>query len=233
MSQKHPISPSKAQPNPKRPNSAQGDPIITRGAIAINPDSVLRTFDDLVLKPIDKFSGTKLPSNAEVLQRIFYVKDNSDPQMNRSNGSIVDEILPELETIYNSVPCAMKRKDTCKAKILNLYEKWRSMTKNDGKKSLSAAVTLRFKDELSSLCDLLAQDVIHQIEVDRSRTQAQRTEDIKFLQDQKSERKASITPIVDKAFVKRQERKEQRSENIKRSTSLTTQISSMTTNGKY
>ena len=45
MSQKHPISPIKNPPDSKRPNSSLGNKIVTRGATAINPVSILRTFD--------------------------------------------------------------------------------------------------------------------------------------------------------------------------------------------
>ena len=75
MSQKHPTSPLKSQPQPKRPNSAQGNPIVTRGATALNIDSTIRNFDTFFLKPIEKFDPKKLPTNADILQRIFYVKD--------------------------------------------------------------------------------------------------------------------------------------------------------------
>ena len=214
MSQKHPISPVKNPPDSKRPNSSLGNKMITRGATAINPVSVLRTFDSITLRPIAAFSGSKLPTNGEILERIFYEKDFSDTQNNKPTKSVIDYIFPEIEAIYQKVPCPMKRKDKCKAKILKLYDEWQRLSKHVGK-GQSDSTTVSFKEQLSILCDLSAQDAVDQIAVDRARTQAQRKEDIDFLQDQKTTRKGTLLPTIDKSYVKRMERKEVRDQQVK------------------
>ena len=84
MSEKQPTSPLKNQPPSKRPNSSLGNPILTRGATAINTDSTLRIAGPIILKPIAAFKGSQLPTNAEILQRLFYAKDNADTKMNAS-----------------------------------------------------------------------------------------------------------------------------------------------------
>ena len=223
MSEKHPTSPSKFQPVAKRPNSAQGKPIVTRGATAINPESVLRRFDTLVLRPIASFDGTKLPTNAEVLQRLFYVKDNEDTKMNASTKSLIDRILPEIESIYSKVPCEMQRKDNCKRIITKLYENWRSYAKNNGN-GLSQETISAYKDELSKLCDLTTKETINKIAVDRSRTPKQREEDIKFVQDQKTTRQSKLSPTVDQSFTQRQERKNVRSTALEKRLQKSTQL---------
>ena len=78
-----PTSPAKNQPPPKRPNSSLGRPIVTRGATAFNVDSTLRKIGTIILKPIAAFDGKKLPTNSEILQRLFYVKD-LDSSFNKS-----------------------------------------------------------------------------------------------------------------------------------------------------
>ena len=228
MSQKHPISPIKNPPDSKRPNSSLGNKIITRGATAINPVSILRTFDSMTLGPIASFSGSKLPTNAEILERIFYEKDFKDTQNNKPTKSVIDDILPEIEAIYAKVPCPMKRRDTCKAKILTLYDKWQKLSKHVGK-SLSESTTISFKEELLSLCDLSAQDAVDQIAVDRARTQSQRKEDIDFLQDQKTTRQGRLLPGVDQSYVKRKERKEVRDQQFKSALNKSTATESSTT----
>ena len=216
MSEKHPLSPSKATPPPKRPNSAQGEPILTRGATAINPISVERRFDSVILIPIASFEGSRLPTNAEVLQRIFYVKDHEDTMMNCSTKSLIDRILPEIEFIYSKVPCEIQRKDNCKAKITKLYENWRKYSKNVGK-SLPQSTIDSFKDELSKVCDLTRKDTISKIATDRSRTSKQREEDIKFMQNQMTgDRSSRLAPNVDQSFMKRQERKSVRSNALEK-----------------
>ena len=228
MSQKHPISPIKNPPDSKRPNSSLGNKVITRGATAINPVSILRTFDSMTLRPIAAFSGSTLPTNSEILERIFYEKDFTDTQNNKPTKAVIDDILPEIEAIYAKVPCPMKKRDKCKAKILNLHEKWQKLSKHVGQ-SLSESTTASFKEELSSLCDLSAQDAANQISVDRARTPAQRKEDIDFLQDQKTTRKGRLLPGVDQSYVKRKERKEVRDQQRKSALNKSTTTKTTTT----
>ena len=228
MSQKHPISPIKNPPDSKRPNSSVGNKVITRGATKINPISVLRTFDSMILTPSAAFSGSKLPTNAEILERIFYEKDHGDTQNNKPTNSVIDDILPEIEAIYDKVPCPMKRKDKCKAKIVKLHDKWQNLSKNIGNGLPNSAI-ISFKEELCSLCDLSAQDAVDQIGVDRARTPAQRKQDIDFLQDQKTTRIGKLQPTVDKSYVKRKERKEMRDQEVKSALSKPTTTKSSTT----
>ena len=209
MSEKHPLSPSKATPQPKRPNSAQGKPLTTRRATAI-VESDIRKFDSLILRPLVAFDDKKLPTNGEVLQRLFYIKDK-DSSFNCSTRSLIDKILPEIQFIYSKVACEMQRKDNCIRVITRLYEKWQKLSKNEGKKSLPQSTVDDFKDELSKLCDLTSKEALNKISLDRGRTPKQREEDIKFIQNQKGDRTFKMEPTLDKSFAKRQERKTVRS----------------------
>ena len=215
MSKKHPISPLKNPPDSKRPNSSLGTQVITRGATAINIPSTIRTFDSMTLKPIEKFDGSQFPTNAQVLERIFYEKDFSDPLMNRPTKDVIADIYPEIESIYAKLPCPMKRKDKCLEKMLKLYEKWQKLSKNvNTLKNLSDSSKESFKKELASLCDFSAQDALEKISTDRGRTQAQKNEDIQFMKDQNTDRKGKFLPEIDKSFVKKQERKEIRNQEV-------------------
>ena len=225
MSEKHPISPSKATPPPKRPNSAQGNPITTRRATAI-VESDIRRFDSLMLRPIAAFDDRRLPTNGEVLQRLFYIKDK-DSSFNCPTRALIDKILPEIQFIYSKVPCEMQRKDNCIRVITRLYDKWQRLSKNVGQKCLSQSSIDDFKDELSKLCDLTAKAALDQIAVDRGRTPKQREEDIKFIQNQKQgDRSFTMEPTIDKSFAKRQERK------TARSTALEKRLQKSTLQGK-
>ena len=198
-----PSSPLKIQPNPKRPKTPQPAPMPTRGACAINPQSYAK-YDDIVLKPISQFDGKNLPSNADILQRMFYERDFNNPTLKKSTKEIVDNIFPEIEAIYQKVPVDMQRKDSCKRKIVTLFENWLKHQKNEAKSAPS--VVSAFKKELNSLCNLLPADAIDRIAKDRGRTPKQIQEDIKFLQSQMTDRKSSLLPNIDQSFTQRQER---------------------------
>lgn len=91
MSQKHPTSPLKSQPQPKRPNSSQGDPLITRGQVNTSRNTSndngasstsiplnVRVIGNIQLVPLEKFSGKQVPTNAEVLRRLYWLRDQSN-----------------------------------------------------------------------------------------------------------------------------------------------------------
>ena len=204
-----PTSPLKNQPPSKRPNSSLGDRIETRGAAAaINIPVTLRSFGSLTLTPLSCFDGVRLPTNGEILERLFHVRDHVDTKNNLPLKYMVNLIYPEIEAIYAKVPCPMKRKDTCISKIEKVYKRWQEMDKigpNTSSSTISA-----YQEELSRLCDLSAQDAIEMIRKDRARDSKQQEEDVKFLQSQKTDREAKMAPTIDKSFSERQQRIEKR-----------------------
>ena len=201
---KQPTSPLKKQPHSKRPKTPQPpdpDPILTRGACAINQQSITRSFD---LIPIPKFDNTMLPSNGAVLQRIFHEKDHNKQSM--TTKEIIKIILPEIEAIYSKIPVEMKRKDSCERQILKLFDEWKNLKKNYSTGKISADKVADFEQELKSLCNLLASDAVEKIEKDRGRTHKQIQEDIDFVKDQMTTRKSKISSAIDHSFTQKQER---------------------------
>ena len=121
---------------------------------------------------------------------------------------MIDLIFPEIEAVYAKVPCPMKRKDNCIEKIQKLHDKWQKISKigpNIASETLKA-----FQTELSQLCDLTPKDATNTISKDRSRDSKQQDEDVRFVLDQRSTRKMSMEPKLDKSFTERQQRIEKR-----------------------
>ena len=181
----------------------------TRGATAaVSIPIIPRYFGSLTLIPIDHFDGVRLPSNSEILQRLFYVRDHVDTKNNLPIKNMATLIYPEIEAIYEKVPCPMKQKVKCIAKIQSVYERWQNMNKDVSK--TSSKTISAYQEELSKLCDLSAQNAIEMISKDRSRDSKQQEEDVKFLQSQRTDREAKMAPTIDKSFSERQQRIEKR-----------------------
>ena len=155
-------------PNPKKSKTG-----------GINQHSITRPFN---LKPIPKFDNTVLPSNAAILQRMFYERDFNNSCNSKSIKDIFDCIYPEIEAVYLKIPVKMKRKDRCKIQVLNLYDRWRKMAKNPGQ--IKSAKSNAFKQELSSLCNFISNDAIDIIAKDKLKSAQQIQEDIAFIKDQ-------------------------------------------------
>ena len=117
-------------------------------------------------------------------------------------------IFPEIEAIYSKVPCPMKRKDNCVTKIEKLFEKWRTLSK--GGPLVSSSKLSEFQTELLKLCDLSTKDATDVISKDRTRDARQQKEDVEFILDQRTTRKGTLSPTVDKSFSERQQRIEKR-----------------------
>ena len=84
----------------------------------------IRLFD---LQPLERFSGLNLPSKRDVLQRFFYIRDNSIS--NRKSHSIATKIYEELQAIYAKVPVIMKKKSYCISKIEKLHANWAKLSR--------------------------------------------------------------------------------------------------------
>ena len=217
MSAKKPASPLKNLPDPKRPKT----PIETRGASAINIESVTRKYFSVTMKPIKEFNQLMLPTNANILERIFYVNDFENPKNTRSIKEIIDQILPEIVAIYAKVPVDMQRLDNCKRKIDKVYKKWTLMSNTKSVAYNTASVIASYEQELKALCDLTAKNAIKNISTDSMRDKKQKREDIAYVENQKSKHTFRMSPTEDKSFSQRHDRK------IKRESKTQSQNSSI------
>ena len=78
-------------------------------------------------------------------------------------------------------------------KILKIFERHRTLVKSKSKLTKCEDQKREaFKEEMSSLFDISAADVVAQINKDRLRSEEAKTEDLSFLDDQKGARKMSI-----------------------------------------
>ena len=60
------------------------------------------------LVPLESFTGLNLPTNADILRRFFYIRENSK---NKPSRSIAEVIYNELEVIHDKGPFPMKGKN--------------------------------------------------------------------------------------------------------------------------
>ena len=129
------------------PKAAQARPGIKKSA--------LRKKKNFDLKPLENFSGTMLPTNQEVLCRLFYLQEKYSGQgKTRTIRSMAEEILEELQEIYQKAPCEMIKKQNGLDKICNLHESYKTTVKNkESSKRLADIKRLKdFKIKLRCSC---------------------------------------------------------------------------------
>ena len=177
------------------PKAAQARPGIKKSA--------LRKKKNFDLKPLENFSGTMLPTNQEVLCRLFYLQEKYSGQgKTRTIRSMAKEILEELQEIYQKVPCEMIIKRNGLDKICKLHESYKTAVKNkESSKRLADQIRLKdFKLKLHQICDLIGAKAIVNIQKSGYLTEKEKIDDINFLLDQRSHRKMRFGP-VDKKYI--------------------------------
>ena len=102
------------------------------------------------LKPIEKFDGLKFPTNGEILQRYFYIKDQSCHTEKPKNIAV--KIYHKIENIYSKAPFSMKKKSFCLDKICILYKEWQIL---NGQRKSSKNRTENIQKELKNTWNLV------------------------------------------------------------------------------
>ena len=114
-----------------------------------------KTFCGIKIIPLECFHGLQLPTNIDILSRIFYLRATSQT---KTIKDIVSDVNNELEVIYQKGPFKMKKKDFRLKKIRKLHDDWRDMSKNEAKISISKKES--YTNSLLQICDLLAKGML-------------------------------------------------------------------------
>lgn len=164
----------------------------------------LRSGDDnvyLIGKCEPKIVGVKLPSNKQVLQFFFYNTRYKNKTINESARQVVKEILPFWEK--GRIPTPNER--TCVAKVIKLYNEWRSVQKHNKSKYAShTQKRAEFIDNLNDLFDIAHVDALKLITIEEDRT---------FLIKQREKGRVGSMTCVDKNLENKEKRKTKRLEN--------------------
>ena len=115
---------------------------------------------------------------------------------------MAEEILEELQEIYQKVPCEMIIKRNGLDKICKLHKSYKTAVKNkESSKRLADQIRLKdFKLKLHQICDLIGAKAIVNIQKSGYLTEKEKIDDINFLLDQRSHRKMRFGP-VDKKYI--------------------------------
>ena len=175
MSERHPISPPKNAPDPKRHAGVDSNRL-ARSDTVVSKAACVRPFD---LVPLDSFNGLQLPTKGDILRRFFHLQDLSSKS--NQKREFAKQILTEVSPIYAKIPCSMKSEKYCLVIICKLFEQYQQ-------KQFVKSQYQSFKQQLSQLCDLTGPNSDIEIRNDRLRSEYQKNDDLAFLKDQKTTR---------------------------------------------
>src|SRR6218665_2932577 len=146
----------------------------------------------LVGHTLESICGTKLPSNGQLLSTLFY-HHQKNKTIRESARIAVREALPL---------CARARIPTRQeynivAKLVSLFEEWRTLLKSKGKKSkFQQAKEEAFKEKLKDLFDMAHQNAMKMIKIQ---------EDKYFLNAQRQKGRQGSMISVDKVLAAKEE----------------------------
>ena len=114
-------------------------------------NSLVRSFG---LKPIPSFSGQDLPTNGQVLQRLFHMQDSATNHK-KPIKVMMRDVAEEMRVLYEKVPCEIQRKDHVLTLLMKLHTRYSDNAKNEQRDSMVPGTkTAVFLDDLNKLCDI-------------------------------------------------------------------------------
>ena len=177
MAERNPPTPLKNQPDSKRPRT----PNIVGAArnLSLTSESKKWEIRGIELVPLEKFDGNQIPTNAEVLRRLFFLREKSSKKPFKDIAEIVFWELEEICGRALAIDKPIKQAKNAIKIMHDLYENFRTFYKLRGR-TLSSNEKL-FIDNLNKMCDIVSADAEEQIMSDNNRTAYTRTVDINFL----------------------------------------------------
>ena len=166
-----------SSPENQSPTKVQRpEQMLRRSDFAASSISTKRSFG---LVPLSEFTGLDLPTNGQVLSRMFHIQDHSNVQ--KTVKFVASEVGNELKTIYDKVPCEIKRKDKIQTQLVKLHEEYQYANKSKDSNGMpNHAKGQQFVQNLDRLCDIIAQDAEAKIRTDRLRSNVQKETDLKI-----------------------------------------------------
>lgn len=148
-----------------------------------------------------QMTGSKLPSNRQVLEVMFYNMRFVDLSAKES----AKLSIKAAQIFWQQARVPLRKEDKCVEKLLKLYENWKNIQKTIPEKrsdTLKKVVDI-FVESLDDLFDIAAADALEKMKI---------TEDIKFLKMQRQKGRPGCMAGVDQVLYNREIRAQERRE---------------------
>lgn len=151
----------------------------------------------LLGKTTSKINGKKLPSNGDVLRRLFYLTNNKNTVKEAANI-----VYTEVFEIWEKANISTKDKQHVLRKIQNTYGNFRAVQKSKSKRSTNQIGNeTKFKDSLNDLFDIAHANALQM---------TSNEEDRLFLQAQREPGRRGYMANVDNELILKEDRKRKR-----------------------
>ena len=177
--------------------------------------------------PITSHYNNQLPTNHEVLKHLFYLKKTTMKGLQLS--AVTKKVLTEVFNIWEKATIPTMNQLNANKKLEKLFNRWIWLLKSKKKENEKDKQNRKdFVDVLPKLFDVASPDWESDIKRDKLKSKEEREEDLRFLLDQRGERKewlGNYSKRYSKAL-KAKEKRQQQVEKQKEKEEITCQSSS-------
>ena len=179
------------------------------------PTTRSTTYFWLIGKPSASISGAKLPTCRQVMKYFLYLRHNPENvKKGLSNEEIVYSVADSVTVFWQMARIKTKYRQNCMLDIMALYQEWVGLSKHIDRLSDPGEKHKKYALTLNCLFDIGAPDAMDKILKSRLLSSEQKEEDIRFYNDQKTDRKAVMSGH-DKIFENKVHRSLKRKRGVK------------------
>ncbi|KAG0714021.1 hypothetical protein GWK47_014949 [Chionoecetes opilio] len=153
--------------------------------------SATETF--LIGYPSSSISGSQLPTNRQAFQYFLHLQSLPENTGNPKHQDLANETVEAIIPFWQMARIKTMTKYNAAQHFMTLHKKHRDLARNKGRTGDPGGKRSAFVLELDSLFDIGASDAIQEIERNRLLSREKKDKDIRFYQDQKTERKAHMS----------------------------------------
>ncbi|KAG0725795.1 hypothetical protein GWK47_037899 [Chionoecetes opilio] len=173
--------------------------------------SATETF--LIGYPSSSISGSQLPTNRQAFQYFLHLQSLPENTGNPKHQDLANETVEAIIPFWQMARIKTMTKYNAAQHFMTLHKKHRDLARNKGRTGDPGGKRSAFVLELDSLFDIGASDAIQEIERNRLLSREKKDKDIRFYQDQKTERKAHMSGH-DKIFESRSQQQAERAARL-------------------
>ncbi|KAG0725177.1 hypothetical protein GWK47_039106 [Chionoecetes opilio] len=153
--------------------------------------SATETF--LIGYPSSSISGSQLPTNRQAFQYFLHLQSLPENTGNPKHQDLANETVEAIIPFWQMARIKTMTKYNAAQHFMTLHKKHRNLARNKGRTGDPGGKRSAFVLELDSLFDIGASYAIQEIERNRLLSREKKDKDIRFYQDQKTERKAHMS----------------------------------------
>ena len=147
----------------------------------------------LVGYPSSSISGCQLPTNRQAFQYFLHLQSLPENAGNPKLQDLANETVEAVIPFWQMARIKTMTKYNPAQHFMRLHKKHRDLARNKSRTGDPGGKRNAFFLKLDSLFDIGASDAIQEIQRNRMLSREKKDEDIKFYQDQKTERKAHMS----------------------------------------